>query len=35
VNPGRVFTRTRPLEEAAAAYADMDQRREIKVALIP
>jgi threonine dehydrogenase-like Zn-dependent dehydrogenase len=35
VNPGRVFTRTRPLEEAAEAYADMDQRREIKVALIP
>lgn len=35
VNPGRVFTRTRPLDEAPAAYADMDERREIKVALLP
>ncbi|MGO2632604.1 MAG: zinc-binding dehydrogenase [Galactobacter sp.] len=35
VNPGRVFTRTRPLDEAPMAYADMDERREIKVALIP
>lgn len=35
VDPGRVFTRTRSLDEAAEAYADMDERREIKVALIP
>ncbi|MDO5672107.1 MAG: zinc-binding dehydrogenase [Actinomycetaceae bacterium] len=33
INPGSVFTKTRPLEEAAEAYDDMDKRREIKVML--
>ncbi len=33
INPGAVFTRVRPLSEVAEAYADMDERREIKVML--
>lgn len=35
INPGKVFTRVRPLSEVAEAYADMDERREIKVLLRP
>ena len=35
VNPGKVFTRQLPLEEAAEAYAAMDERRDIKVMLRP
>lgn len=35
INPGKVFTRVRPLSEVADAYADMDERREIKVMLRP
>lgn len=33
INPGKVFTRTLPLVEAAEAYRLMDQREEIKVML--
>lgn len=35
INPGRVFTAQLPLEEAPAAYAAMDERRDIKVLLRP
>lgn len=35
VNPGRVFDLVLPLEEVAAAYAAMDERRAIKVMLVP
>lgn len=35
VQPGRVFDLTLPLEEAAEAYAAMDERRAIKVLLRP
>ena len=35
VQPGRVFDLTLPLEEAAEAYAAMDERRAIKVLLQP
>lgn len=35
LNPGKVFTRVRPLSEVADAYADMDERREIKVMVRP
>lgn len=35
INPGRVFTEELPLEKAAQAYRDMDERREIKVMLNP
>lgn len=33
IHPGKVFTQRLPLEEAAAAYQAMDERREIKVLL--
>ncbi|GGS44463.1 hypothetical protein GCM10010171_44590 [Actinokineospora fastidiosa] len=32
-DPGRVFDRTLPLEEAAEAYRAMDERRAVKVLL--
>jgi threonine dehydrogenase-like Zn-dependent dehydrogenase len=35
VEPGRVFDLTLPLEDAAEAYAAMDERRAIKVLLRP
>ncbi|WP_336249244.1 zinc-dependent alcohol dehydrogenase family protein [Stomatohabitans albus] len=35
LNPGNVFTHTLPLEEAANAYAAMDERQAIKVMLTP
>lgn len=35
VEPGRVFDSVLPLEQAAQAYADMDERRSIKVMLRP
>ncbi len=35
INPGRVFDRVLPLDEAAEAYAAMDQRKAIKVMLKP
>ena len=33
IQPGKVFTQRVPLEQAAEAYAAMDERREIKVLL--
>jgi threonine dehydrogenase-like Zn-dependent dehydrogenase len=35
VNPGRVFDRTLPIDEAAAGYAEMDDRSALKVMLRP
>ena len=35
IDPGRVFTSKLPLEQAPAAYAAMDERRDIKVLLQP
>ena len=35
INPGRVFDRVLPLDEAAEAYAAMDRREAIKVMLKP
>lgn len=35
INPGRVFDLTLPLDDAAEAYAAMDERRAIKVMLRP
>lgn len=35
IEPGRVFDLTLPLEEAAEAYAAMDERRSIKTMLLP
>ena len=35
INPGRVFDSVMPLEQAAAAYQAMDERRAIKVLLTP
>lgn len=35
INPGKVFDKTLPLEQAADAYAAMDQREAIKVLLKP
>jgi threonine dehydrogenase-like Zn-dependent dehydrogenase len=35
INPGRVFDAVMPLEEAPEAYRAMDERRAIKVLLIP
>lgn len=35
IDPGKVFDRTLPLEDAAEAYAAMDERRAIKVLLQP
>ena len=35
INPGRVFDLTLPLDQAADAYAAMDQRTAIKVLLQP
>jgi len=35
IEPGKVFDRTLPLEQAAEAYAAMDQRQAIKVLLQP
>ncbi len=35
VNPGRVFDRTLPIDEAAAGYAEMDERKALKVMLRP
>ena len=34
-DPGRVFDLTLPLEQAAQAYAAMDERRSIKTLLTP
>ncbi|WP_116952884.1 zinc-dependent alcohol dehydrogenase family protein [Jiangella endophytica] len=35
IDPGRVFDRTLPLDDAAEAYAAMDERRAVKVLLRP
>lgn len=35
INPGRVFTMTLPLEDAAKGYAAMDERQAVKVLLKP
>ena len=35
IDPGRVFDLELPLDEAAEAYAAMDERRAIKVLLRP
>jgi threonine dehydrogenase-like Zn-dependent dehydrogenase len=35
INPGKVFDLELPLEDAAAAYEAMDERRAIKVLLRP
>ncbi len=35
IDPGRVFDLELPLDEAAEAYAAMDQRRSIKTMLRP
>ena len=35
INPGRVFTRQLPLDEAAAGYEAMDKRKDVKVLLWP
>ena len=35
IDPGKVFTLTLPLSEAAEAYRAMDERRAIKVLLRP
>lgn len=35
INPGRVFDSVVPLEEAPEAYKAMDERRAIKVMLMP
>jgi threonine dehydrogenase-like Zn-dependent dehydrogenase len=35
INPGRVFDVVMPLEDAAEAYRAMDERRAIKVLLVP
>lgn len=35
IDPGRVFDQNLPLDEAAAGYAAMDERRAIKVMLTP
>lgn len=35
IDPGKVFDLTVPLEQAAAAYAAMDERRAIKALLRP
>jgi threonine dehydrogenase-like Zn-dependent dehydrogenase len=35
INPGKVFDLKLPLEEAAAGYRAMDERRAIKVLLRP
>ena len=33
INPGRVFDRTLPLEDAAEGYRALDERRAVKVLL--
>lgn len=35
IDPGPVFDSVRPLDEVAAAYADMDERRAVKVMIRP
>lgn len=35
INPGRVFDLALPLDQAAEAYAAMDERRAIKALLLP